>query len=109
MEPSDLSREDLEAAKRYMRVDGDDDNFVVEQCVCAARSYMTEAGVSLPKAGTTRRALYDIVCHAQALSLYDRRDPVVTGSAVNENPVLHRLLVQLKQTEPLVIPDKQEG
>ncbi len=109
MEPSDLSREDLEAAKRYMRVDGDDDDFVVEQCVRAARSYMTEAGVALPEAGTTRRALYDIVCHAQALSLYDRRDPVVTGSAVNENPVLRRLLVQLKQTEPPVVPGKWEG
>lgn len=105
----DLSREDLEAAKRYMRVDGDDDDFVVEQCVRAARGYMTEAGVSLPEAGTDRRAKYDIVCHAYALSLYDQRDPVATGSPVSENPVLRRLLVQLKLTEPPAVPDKQEG
>lgn len=97
----DVTREDLAAAKLYMRVDGDEDDLVVSMCLTAARAYMTDAGVSLPEAGTTRRALYDIVCHAQALSLYDRRDPTIVGGSVNDNPVLRRLLTQLKQTEPV--------
>ncbi len=100
MEPSDLSREDLEAAKRYMRVDGTEDDPVVTSCVCAARSYMTQAGVSLPPQGTPRRAQYDLVCYAQALSFYDRRDPTITGGGVSDNPVLTRMLNQLKLTEP---------
>lgn len=99
MKAAELDRDSLEAAKRYLRIDDDADDFVVAQCVTAAREYMAQAGVALPEAGTQRRCLYDIVCHAQALSLYDRRDPAVTGT-VNDNPVLRRLLVQLKLTEP---------
>lgn len=97
----DLSHEELEAAKRYCRVDDPAEEYVLTQCVLAAREYLAGAGVSLPAWGTSRRALYDLVCHSLALSAFDRRDPVITGS-VSDNPVLRRSLNQLKLTEPPV-------
>lgn len=95
-----LDREELEAAKAYMRVDDDADDLVVTQCVLAARTYLKEAGISLPASETPRRASYDLVCHAMALSLYDRRELTAQGT-VSENPVLRGMLNQLKLTEPV--------
>lgn len=91
--------EELEAAKRYMRVDDDTDDLVIWACLQAARGYMAEAGVAMPKDDTPRRTCYDLVCHAMALSLYDRRELTAQG-AVNESPVLRGMLNQLKLTEP---------
>lgn len=95
----ELSREELEAAKGYMRVEGEDDDLVVMSCLQAARAYMEEAGISLPASGTPRRASYDLVCHAMALSLYDRRE-TTTSETVHDNPVLRGMLTQMKLTEP---------
>lgn len=95
-----LSKEELTAAKRYMRVEGDEDDSVVSACVLAAREYLAQAGCSLPGLERPRRPLYDLVCHAMALSSYELRDPVITGSTVAENPQLRRMLTQLKLTEP---------
>lgn len=91
---------ELAAAKAYMRVEGDADDAIVTACVLAAREYLAGAGVALPAPDTPRRALYDLVCHAMALSMYDQRDPVITGTIVAENPQLRRMLTQLKLTEP---------
>lgn len=102
-----LSREELEAAKAYMRVDGDEDDLVVTGCLAAARAYMEGAGVSLPPAGTPRRDLYDLVCHSIALGLYDHRD-AVSESKFAVNPVLQRQLNQLKLTEPVSNLDTEE-
>lgn len=96
----DLSREELEAAKAYMRVDGTEDDVVVATCLSAARAYLSGAGVSLPAPGTPRRASYDLVCHSLALSLYDRRD-LTAENAVGENPMMRAMLHQLKFTEPM--------
>lgn len=98
----ELSQEELEAAKAYMRVDGDEDNAVVTQCVIAARAYLTGAGVSLPAPDTQRRSLYDLVCHVLALEAYDRRVMTITGTIVANNPVMRQMLNQLKLTEPPV-------
>lgn len=95
-----LTAEELEAAKGYLRVEGKEDDAVVTACVLAAREYLAGAGVALPPAGSARRALYDLACHAMALSSYDQRDPVITGTIVAENPQLRRIVVQLKLTEP---------
>lgn len=96
-----LSPEELEAAKAYMRADGDDDDAVVEQCVIAARDYMTTAGVALPPSGTPRRASYDVCAHRIALDDYDERRGVIHEKA-EENPAFRRRLNQLKLTEPPV-------
>lgn len=98
----ELTREELEAAKAYMRVDGYDDDTVVTQCVIAARAYLTGAGVSLPAPDTHRRSLYDLVCHVLALEAYDRRVMTITGTIVADNPVMCKMLTQLKLTEPSV-------
>ncbi len=105
MEQAELTRihpDDLDAARRYMRVDGLDDDEAVQAAVVAARSYLWDAGVDLPPRDTPRRALYDGVCHSLALSIYDRRDPTIVGAIVSTNPVLRSMLTQLKLTAPPV-------
>lgn len=97
----ELSQEELAAAKAYMKVDGDDDDAVVTQCVIAARDYMTTAGVALPPSGTLRRASYDICAHRIALDDYDERMGTAHERA-EENPAFRRRLNQLKLTEPPV-------
>ena len=67
----------------------------------AAVSYMTEAGVAEPKAGTSRRAQYDLCINAMVLNDWDHRDTVET-SALAENPAFRRRFNQLKLTEPIV-------
>lgn len=94
----DLTQEELAAAKAYMRVDGDDDDAVVTQCVIAARDYLAGAGVTLPPEGTPRRASYDICAHRIALDDYDERRGVLHEKA-EENPAFRRRLNQLKLTE----------
>lgn len=89
----------MTAAKAYMRVDGDSDDAVVEQCVIAARDYMTTAGVALPPDGTPRRASYDICAHRMALDDYDERMGTAHERA-EENPAFRRRLNQLKLSEP---------
>lgn len=96
-----LEAGELAAAKRYMRVDDQEDDEMVTALVLAARGYLARAGVSLPAPECDRRAQYDLVCHAMALSGYDQRDPVITGTIVSENPQLRRMLTQLKLTEPV--------
>lgn len=95
----ELSQEELAAAKAYMKVDGDDDDAVVTQCVIAARDYMTTAGVALPPSGTLRRASYDICAHRMALDDYDERMGTAHERA-EENPAFRRRLNQLKLSEP---------
>lgn len=97
----ELTQEELVAAKAYMKVDGDDDDAVVTQCVIAARDYMTTAGVDLPPSGTPRRASYDVCVHRMALDDYDERMGTAHDRA-EENPAFRRRLNQLKLTEPLV-------
>lgn len=98
-----LSREELEAAKRYCKAP-DEDEYIVMECFLGARVYMAGAGVSLPPPQTERRAIYDLVCHGLTLGSYDHRDPIIakTGKPIAENPQLRRYLNQLKMTEPPV-------
>lgn len=97
---AELSAEELEAAKRYIRPSVEEDDWMVAQCVIGARSYLVGAGIRLPEAGTARRAQYDLVAHALALSAYDQREPTITGGTVAANPVLRRSLKQLQLSEP---------
>lgn len=67
----------------------------------AAVSYMDQAGISEPEEGTARRSQYDLCVNALVLDAYDRRGAQSEGN-VGENPMLHRMITQLKLTEPFV-------
>lgn len=100
---SPLTQTEICAARAFMRLDESEES---DEVVCAfvegARAYLAGAGVSLPEEDTPRRRLYDLVCHSLALSAYDKRDPVITGTIVTQNPMLRSFLTQLKLTEPSV-------
>lgn len=106
---AELSQEELEAAKRYMRVDDGGEDGLVGQLVLAARAYLAGAGIRLPEPGTARRAQYDLAAHALALSAYDQREMSVIGTCAADNPVMARSIVQLKLTEPSVSNLDTEG
>jgi len=96
-----LYPEELVKAKAYMHAE--DDDLMVTSCVLSARAYLAHAcGVSLPPPGTSRREIYDVVCHALAADAYDRRSTVITGAAVAVNPVFRDMKNHLKLTEPAV-------
>lgn len=72
---------------------------LLETLCDSAEQYMEEAGVPRPAEGTGRRAQYDLCVNYLVLESYDRRDPVITGTIVSDNPAFRRLLTQLKLTQ----------
>jgi len=72
-----------------------------------AVGYMSEAGVSMPKEGTDRRAQYDQCVNRLVLDSYEHRGTTVTGTPETENPIFRKKLNQLKLTEP--VPDLGTG
>ncbi len=89
--------------RAYCRIDAleDGEELLLQGLYEAAVSYMEQAGVSEPEAGTPRRAQYDLCINALVLDGYDRRG-VQTEGSVSDNPQLRRMIVQLKLTEPAV-------
>ena len=87
----------------YCRIDvlDEGEELLLQGLYEAAVSYMEQAGVSEPEAGTPRRAQYDLCINALVLDGYDRRG-VQTEGSVSDNPQLRRMIVQLKLTEPAV-------
>ena len=87
----------------YCRIDAleEGEELLIQGFYEAAVSYMEQAGVSEPEAGTPRRAQYDLCINALVLDSYDRRG-VQTEGSVSDNPQLRRMIVQLKLTEPAV-------
>ncbi len=92
-----LYPEELAAAKAYMRVEGEEDDALVVDTVLAARTYLAGAGVTLPPAGSGKRALYDMACHCLALAYYERRS--VDETAPEDSKAVQRIIEQLKKTE----------
>lgn len=71
--------------------------------VCAAESYMEQAGIAEPENGTPRRAQYDLCVNALVLDSWDRRGSMDTGKGtyqVTDNASFRRTINQLKLTEP---------
>lgn len=64
----------------------------------AAVGYMEGAGITEPAADTARRCQYDLCVNAMVLDAYDRRGAQTEGS-VGDNPMLRRMITQLKLTE----------
>lgn len=88
----------------YCRIDAleEGEELLLQGLYEAAVSYMEQAGVSEPKAGTPRRAQYDLCVNYLVLDGYDRREVTITGTIVSDNPMFRRILTQLKLTEPAV-------
>lgn len=96
-----LSDERLKSLLAYCRIEetADGERETMNVLYDSAVSYMENAGVTEPEAGTPRRAQYDLCVNYLVLDGFDRRDVTITGTVV-ENPAFRRLINQLKLTEP---------
>ena len=80
----------LLACKRYMRVDGEDEDDVILVLMTAAQSYLERAGIvrerSIP-------ALYNLALWGLTLHYYDHREAVGSEAAfpVGLRPVINQL------------------
>lgn len=88
------------ALMSYCRIDSleTDEEQLLEALYYSAVNYMTQAGISEPPEGTTRRAQYDLCVNALVLDSWDIRGISVDGKTT-ENPAFRRALNQLKLTE----------
>lgn len=66
-----------------------------------AVSYLEQAGVSQPEAGTGRAFQFDQVVNALVLDGWDNRSSQMVGVTAAENPAMRRMINQLKLTEPV--------
>lgn len=90
-----LSGRALAAVKRYMRVDGSDDDDVIAALYAAAVLYLQNAGVEALEENSD---LYNLAVWGLTLYYYDHRDDV--GSEANCPVGLRPVINQLKQTSP---------
>lgn len=83
---------DLEAVKSYCRIDGNDEDELIQAFVDTAKGYLDGAGVPEPEADDPR---YLLCVKAMVLEFYDHRGMTesVTPSAI---PGLANMVVQLK-------------
>ncbi len=90
------------ALMAYCRIDTleEGEETLLQGLYDAAVSYMEGAGISEPAEGTPRRAQYDLCVNAMVLDTYDRRG-AQTERSVGDNPMLRRMITQLKLTEPV--------
>lgn len=95
-----LTDERRAALLAYCRIDtlGEGEELLIQGLYDAAVSYMEGAGIREPQEGTSRRAQYDLCVNALVLDAYDRRGAQTEGS-VGDNPMLRRMITQLKLTE----------
>ncbi len=78
----------------------DEDMALLEMFYEAAVDYMNDAGVA-PPTGKGRKAKYNLVVHSMVLNAWDHRD-LAEVAATAENPVMRRVLNQLKLVEETV-------
>nr|DAE15041.1 MAG TPA: hypothetical protein [Siphoviridae sp. cty3u30] len=93
-----LPTERLAEIADYCKVETDDAQ--LPGFVAAASGYLAGAGVSEPEDGTLRAEIYLQCIKYQVLSMYDRREGTVDGTA-SDNPVYRQMMNQLKQSEPV--------
>ena len=97
-----LTDERKAALMAYCRIDNLEagEESLLQGLYDAAVSYMEGAGISEPAEGTPRRCQYDLCVNAMVLDAYDRRGAQTEGN-VGDNPMLRRMITQLKLTEPV--------
>ena len=101
-------RTKADAARRaallaYCRIDelSSEEEPVFDGMVQAAVSYMEQAGIAEPEAGTPRRGQYDLCLSALVLDAWDRRGTAVAEKSAVDNPSFRRMINQLKLTAPV--------
>ena len=87
----------------YCRLDelapGDDE--LLTALYEGAVSYLEQAGVSQPEAGTGRAFQFDHVVNSMVLDGWDNRGSQMVDVTVTENMAMRRKINQLKLTEPV--------
>lgn len=80
----------LEACKRYMRVDGEDEDEVIHALMSAAQAYLEKAGI-VPERSPA--AQYDLALWGLTLHYYDHREAVGNETAfpIGLRPVINQL------------------
>lgn len=88
----EITDKELEAVKRYMRVDPDctEDDWIIRALYAAAALYLRNAGIEAPEGD---RALYDLALWGLTLFYYDHRDAVGDEAAfpIGLRPVITQL------------------
>ena len=85
----------LEAVKAYARIDGDEEDALLDSLTNAAEEYLANAGID---PGLSAPALYQLAVCGIVLHWYEQRN-IATGAAPTDFPVGIRLTInQLKNT-----------
>lgn len=85
----------LEAVKAYARVDGDEEDALLDSLTDAAEEYLSNAGID---PGLSAPALYQLAVCGIVLHWYEQRN-IAAGAAPTDFPVGIRLTInQLKHT-----------
>ena len=95
----------------YCRIDDPtpEDLALLEGFHADAVSYMEDAGVAEPKAGSARLPQYNTCILAMVLDAWDNRGIQTGDKALTDNPAFRRRLNQLKRTEPVRSDSDTEG
>ncbi len=84
-------RDWLDACKLYMRIDGTEEDTLIEALYCAAQEYLSGAGIRRTGDNASR---YDLAVNSLTLFYYDHRDAVGSEACL---PVgLRPIITQLK-------------
>lgn len=82
--------DELAAVKRYMRIDGTEDDAVIEALYNAAVLYLKHSGIGDP---TSDPALYNLAVWSLTLHYYDHRDAVGNEASfpIGLRPIINQL------------------
>lgn len=99
----DSSEDALASVIRYIKEDDltEDDLQDLRGMIGSAEAYLTQAGVSLPEAGTARRDQYDLCLKAMVLDAWDTRGTQKSGASLVANAAFRDSIKQLQMTEPV--------
>lgn len=80
----------LAACKKYMRVEGEDEDEVILSLMAAAQAYLERAGITAERSPA---AQYDLALWGLTLHYYDHREAVGNESAfpIGLRPVMNQL------------------
>ena len=95
----------------YCRIDDPtpEDLTLLEGFFADAVSYMCDAGVAEPEAGSARLPQYNTCILALVLDAWDNRGIQTGDKALTDNPAFRRRMNQLKLTEPVRSESDTEG